>query len=110
MEVPECPEEAVYLVDYASELFGRSGASMAGLLPVSHQEMVAWAQAMDVRLEPWEFAAIRMLDAARLYPDDQAEEAEGVEPEARKVHQPDVPVWKQRPEGVEPQFVNPIQV
>src|SRR5690606_31757765 len=64
---PECPEEVEYLVELAYLLHGRSGVGMT-VAPLSFTTVEAFCRLMDVRLEPYEVAALIELDAA-LFPD-----------------------------------------
>jgi hypothetical protein len=103
LDVPPCPEEMEHLVAWTYELAGRSGEGFSGFARVSHREIATFAQLMDLDLEPHEVEALRRLDDALLHPDEVAETEEG-DGEAPEPHRPEVPQWKQRPAGVEPQF------
>ena len=76
MSWPKCPPEMQYLVDWAEDLYARSGIGMGAIAPVSHREIDAWRRLMDIGyLDPLEVEALRILDAAFFDPgegnDDQ---------------------------------------
>lgn len=75
---PDFPDELGYLLVWANALVGRSGAGMAGLAPLSHAEVMAWAALSDTRPEPWEVGALMELDAALRWrePDEEEKPAE----------------------------------
>lgn len=68
---------------------------MAGLAPLSHAEVGAWARLTDTRPEPWEVAALMTLDAAlRWRPEDEEERPEPEQRAAPKVER----AWPQKRE------------
>lgn len=71
-----------YLYERAKDLHGRSGVSMAGLLPVSHQEIAAYSGLTGWVPNVLELDGIRMLDAVMLHP-DKAKETEPAERPSR---------------------------
>lgn len=90
---PEYPDELTYLLNWAYALVGRSGAGMAGLAPLSHAEVQAWALLTDARPEPWEIGALMELDAAlRWRPDDEAEKPPPEAPREQRVER----AWPER--------------
>lgn len=105
--LPECPEPMLYLVERAFDLHGSSGSGFGGVDRVTYSEIGAYMRAMDVQMEPFEITAIRTLDAALI----ETYSGTGKEAETKRAdepHRPDIPEWKKRPEGVEPQFTRPI--
>jgi hypothetical protein len=70
LQGPEYPHELEYLRGWTSEMFGRSGASMSGLLPLSFTTIAAWSELKGVSVEPHEVDALIQLDSAMLYPGD----------------------------------------
>ena len=84
---PEYPEDLAYLLDWTRLLYGRSGAHMGGLNPLSTVVVANWAELMDISLHPFEFEALLMIDAAMLF-NSSEKENEAEEPEER-IH----PVW-----------------
>lgn len=68
LEPPPIPDGAAYLIGYARRLHGRSGCSMAGLLPLSWRELDAFCRLMRVRLSQWEIDVLMLLDAVLLNP------------------------------------------
>ena len=85
MKAPEFPEELAYLWDWALELHGRSGVSMAGLNPLTFQTLEAWARLTDRCLLPHEVEGLILLDSA-LRPVEDKKPEEPEEPE-------DIPAW-----------------
>lgn len=73
---PPLPESVAYLYEWAKELFGRSGISQAGIHPVSHAEIAAWARLNDRRLMPHEVAALLAIDAVMRTDDEKKAETE----------------------------------
>lgn len=67
-----------YLYEWVHDLHGRSGVSMAGALPVSHQEIEAWSRLSGHVPNSIEVSAIRALDMVMLHP-SKAKESEPVE-------------------------------
>ena len=68
---------------------------MAGLAPLSHAEVGAWARLTDTRPEPWEVAALMTLDAAlRWRPEDEEVEPEPERRPALKIER----AWPERRE------------
>jgi hypothetical protein len=59
-ELPDC---LAYLWGWFLELYGRSGAGMAGLLPLSYTEVDAWARLTGNDPNPLEVEALMLLDA-----------------------------------------------
>jgi len=88
---PPCdpPDVLLYLMDWAYELVGRSGATMAGLAPLSYPTVESWARLMDLTLSPLEVRALIALDAVLRHPDtDEPDE----EPETNHA-------WPERQDG-----------
>ena len=66
-EEPDLPEDFEFMVEWVYALHGRSGASMAGLLPLSYTTVEAWVKLMDIHyIEPYHIEALLVLDAAML--------------------------------------------
>ena len=59
---PEFPESLDYLWNWALQLYGRSGMSMAGLLPLSYTTIAAWAELTEQWPTPREVRALIQLD------------------------------------------------
>lgn len=72
---PSCPAELRYLVGWAMELHGRSGASSVGLAPVSYQSIEAWARLTGRTVTPWDVRALCEIDSVLLYPGDAKDDA-----------------------------------
>lgn len=89
-------------MEWTYALYGRDGADMSGVHPVSNREIEAFARLRCLSLDPVDVEALVALNAALCYPDDATGSAAEQEKEQ---HVPDIPTWKPRPEGVEPQFV-----
>lgn len=68
LRVPPCPLEVRYLVEWSGILFGRSGCSPVGLLPLSPSVLHDWAALAGEKVEPHEADALFLLDYARLNP------------------------------------------
>jgi hypothetical protein len=62
------PPELDYLKRWLFELHGRSGASNAGLAPLSWTQLNAWIEATGNIVHPWEKRALMELDAVLLNP------------------------------------------
>lgn len=105
--MPPCPEEMEYLVEMIYEVSGRSGEGMSGYVRMSHQELLAYAELEGIDLEPYEVDALRKFDDALLNPDAEPPK-EGEADATPEPHRPQIPQIRQRPAGVEPQFVTPI--
>jgi len=75
-EAPECPQEFMYLVEWAQSLHGRSGVGATTVALLSHQEVMAWQSLTRIgELHPWEVEALMLLDAALFGPDEDDEES-----------------------------------
>jgi hypothetical protein len=64
LEGPDFPEHMAHLWEWVRDLHGRSGVGMAGLAPLSHQEIEAWQRLTGIVLEPLEVEALIALDGA----------------------------------------------
>lgn len=64
------PESLRYLHEWAVELYGTSGVSEAGLMPLSWQALVAWADLTGRRPTVDEIDGLRQLDAVMREPGD----------------------------------------
>jgi hypothetical protein len=91
LEPPPCPEGAEYLVGWAYQLWGRSGAGMAGLAPLSHTEIAAWARLTGNDPDPLEVEALIVLDRVLLEPDSAAEQTKEEEPQP--IVRVEAPAW-----------------
>ena len=101
-----------YLLTHAYAVHGRSGEGYSGFCRLSNREFVAYAERIGWEFEPWEADAVFALDHALIAPGDWEgdRQATGV-PDVRVAHEPHrppIPVIKQRPDGVEPQFTRAI--
>lgn len=77
LQQPEPPECMEYLADWAFALYGRSGASMEGLAPLSFQTVEAWGRLMGIEPDPLEVQALMVLDAVIRKPEtEEVAEAE----------------------------------
>lgn len=83
LQPPAYPEELVYLYEWARSLHGRSGMSMAGLLPVSHQEIAAWSAVSGHVPNVAEYDALLLLDAVMSHP-ESVEPAEPIAPKPER--------------------------
>lgn len=90
---PDFPDELGYLLTWAHSLVGRSGVGMAGLAPLSHAEVVAWAALTDSRPEPWEIDALMEIDAALRWRESDEDESK---PDEAPAAQKPVPAWPER--------------
>jgi hypothetical protein len=70
LAIPDWPLELAYLWDTASELHGRSGVGMGGLMPLSYTTIADYSRLKDVYFKPHEIEALIAIDAAMLYPDE----------------------------------------
>lgn len=61
---PDYPEAVQYLLDWARELVGRSGATMAGLAPLGFGTIADWARLTGRHPSPADVEALLQLDAA----------------------------------------------
>lgn len=60
-----------YLAELATTLYGRSGISFGGVVPLSPLVVESYVRQMDMgELHPWEFEALLVLDAALAYKED----------------------------------------
>lgn len=66
---PEIPEYVAYLYEWAVELHGRCGVSSSSILPLSHQEVRAWAELRDIAIVPHEVDALMRIDAVLRNPE-----------------------------------------
>jgi len=53
-----------YIWEWVRELHGRSGVTMSGLAPLSHQEIEAWQRLHEIELTPLEVEALIAVDSA----------------------------------------------
>lgn len=65
---PEIPPALRYLLGWLDGLYGRSGATMDGLAPLSPVVLEAWARLMGVHVLPHEVTALDYLDRVRRNP------------------------------------------
>lgn len=77
LERYQLPDEVLYLWNWAYELYGRSGAHMNGLNPVSYTTIQAWAAMTGHRPTSLEVEALIQLDTAMMYPDTFTESDDG---------------------------------
>ena len=66
----EYPESLRYLHDYAKELYGRSGFSEVGVMPLSWPVLHAWMQATGRDLTVTEQQALLEIDMAMAFKGD----------------------------------------
>ena len=59
---PEVPESLRHIREWLYQLYGRSGASMDGAAPLSHEELRAFCEFYELRPTPDEVEALMMLD------------------------------------------------
>jgi len=65
---PVVPDEVRYLLGWLDMLYGRSGAHMSGLNPLTYTTIESWQRSMDIQeLSPMEVEALLILDAARMF-------------------------------------------
>ena len=69
LEGPEPPVEVLYLLEWAQALYGRSGATMGGLAPLSYGTIRDWAALMEIDVTPLETQALMWLDAVMRNPE-----------------------------------------
>jgi hypothetical protein len=62
LEPPPAPEALLYLVPWAYELLGRSGAGMNGVAPLSFGTIGEWARLTHRDVTPMEVHALLVLD------------------------------------------------
>lgn len=65
--VPLLPDigDAAYLTGYWFDL-GMTGQGGLGLVQISAQEILAWSEGSGIKLNPWEFLAIRTMSLSYL--------------------------------------------
>ena len=80
LEGPEPPGTLLYLLAWADELVGRSGATMGGLAPLSYPVIESWSRMMGVHVNALEVRALVALDAVMRNP-EPSEAVEHDEPE-----------------------------
>lgn len=68
LQGPACPEELEYLLQWARELHGRSGVSLAGFVPLTYETIDAWSRLKQVPVTPAEVDALLLIDAVLLTP------------------------------------------
>jgi hypothetical protein len=68
LEVPEPPEDLLYLVRYADELARGRRVGMNGPESIGWTDMHAWAVMTGRQLEPEEVHAVMLIDDVRLHP------------------------------------------
>jgi hypothetical protein len=90
LEGPDCPEEVLYLVEWAHALFGRSGIGMSNVAPLTYGTIAHWARLTDTKLHPFEVSALILLDDVMREPEERREEAEAPKPTR------DAPAWPAR--------------
>jgi len=83
--------EIMYLLDWAQALYGRSGATMGGLAPLSYGTIRDWATLMEIDVMPLEVQALVWLDAVMRNP-------EPVEPEPEE-RAPAQDAWPEKKHG-----------
>lgn len=88
--VPVCPAQTEYLVEWVSQLFGRSGIGFGTIAPLSYSTIAFWSELKRVTLEPYEVEALIVLDAAM-----RAEES----PEPQEAPTRPAPVWPSKKQG-----------
>lgn len=65
---PECPPAMKYLLDWLDELYGRSGATMDGLAPLSWPSIESWARMTRRSPLYHEIMALMLMDSIRRDP------------------------------------------
>jgi hypothetical protein len=68
LDGPPVPPALAYLLEWLDELYGRSGATMDGLAPLSYSTMQAWAALTGRHPLPHEVQALMLLDLVRRNP------------------------------------------
>jgi len=76
---PEVPEGFEYLYGWAHELYGRSGAGMDGVVPLTYATIEYWRRLTGNRPRPREVRALLVLDGA-LRPPALSHPAKGKRP------------------------------
>ena len=88
LQGPEPPDSLQYLVEWAYALCGRSGASMAGIAPLSYSTVAEWARLMNIDPSPLEIQGLMILDGVMRNPEsDEPEVSEEI---------PEVYTWPER--------------
>ena len=62
------PEALEYLSDWLTELHGRSGVGMGGVVPLTYDTVYHWAVLTGRWPRPYEVAALLTLDAIQCHP------------------------------------------
>lgn len=81
LEPREMPEGFEYLYDWSTQLIGRSGVGMSGLLPLSFTEIASWSILTGNTPTPDEVNALLALDSVMRHPETKKKE----EPEEQKM-------------------------
>lgn len=68
LQAPDVPEEFDYLRQWSGQLFGRSGAGMSGVAPLSPSEIESWSRITGNAVTPAEVEALLFLDSVRRDP------------------------------------------
>lgn len=89
LTAPPMPDTVAYMWDWLMELHGRSGASMAGLLPLNYTTIDAWARMTGTDIHPLEVRALIALDGVLL----------SAEPEPEAEPAPRNDAWPERKNG-----------
>lgn len=74
LEGPPFPDVLMYLYDWIGELYGRSGAGMAGVNPLTYGTIADWARLTGRDLQPHEVHALITLDAVLRHPEPPKED------------------------------------
>ncbi len=70
--IPEYPQWVEYLIEWARQLFGRSGIGFGGAMPLSPTVLKDWAEMKGVApLHPLEFEALLELEMALHYNEEE---------------------------------------
>ncbi len=84
LEEPRYPACVEYLRAWSQRLFGRSGATMDGVAPLSDVAIAAWRLNTGHQPTPDEVDALMLLDAVRRDPSIVKDETPKVDAETRK--------------------------
>lgn len=73
LNAPPYPEDVAYIHAWATDLYGRCGVSMGGVLPLNHQEIRAWRKNTGHAPNAVEIEALLVLDAVMRNPEPPKE-------------------------------------
>lgn len=63
LDTPAAPESLHYLMTWFDQLAGGRAEGLNGPQPITWPDMQAWAQLLQIPLQPWQAGVLRQLDS-----------------------------------------------